>query len=42
MPDCMKQDAIGPQKLVWDMGPERVARVYKRFGLRDELFEMRP
>jgi len=42
MPDCMKQDPIGPQKLVWDMDPELVARAYQRFELRDELFESRP
>jgi len=42
MPDCMKQDPIGPQKLVWDMDPELVARIYKRFDPRDELFESRP
>jgi aldehyde:ferredoxin oxidoreductase len=42
MPDCMKQDPIGPQKLVWDLDPELVARIYERFELRDELFESRP
>jgi aldehyde:ferredoxin oxidoreductase len=42
MPDCMKQDAIGPQKLVWDLDPELVARAYERFEFRDELFELRP
>jgi len=42
MPDCMKQDPIGPQKLVWDLDPELVARIYERFDLRDELFESRP
>jgi len=42
MPDCMKQDPIGPQKLVWDLDPKLVAQVYKRFDLRDELFESRP
>jgi len=42
MPECMKQDAIGPAKLVWDMDPELVARVYERFEPRDELFESRP
>jgi aldehyde:ferredoxin oxidoreductase len=42
MPDCMKQDAIGPEKLVWDLDPELVAQVYKRFEARDALFELRP
>jgi aldehyde:ferredoxin oxidoreductase len=42
MPDCMKQDAIGPTNLVWDLDPDLVSRVYKRFEARDELFEMRP
>jgi aldehyde:ferredoxin oxidoreductase len=42
MPDCMKQDAIGPEKLVWDLDPELVSRVYKRFDAREELFELRP
>jgi aldehyde:ferredoxin oxidoreductase len=42
MPDCMKQDPIGPQKLVWDLDPKLVARIYERFDLRDELFESRP
>jgi aldehyde:ferredoxin oxidoreductase len=42
MPDCMKQDAIGPEKLVWDMDPELVSQAYKRFESRDELFELRP
>lgn len=42
MPDCMKQDPIGPTKLVWDMDPELVSRIYTRFEPRDELFESRP
>ena len=42
MPDCMKQDPIGPQKLVWDLDPKLVARAYERFDPRDELFEARP
>jgi aldehyde:ferredoxin oxidoreductase len=42
MPDCMKQDAIGPTNLVWDLDPELVSRVYKRFDAREELFELRP
>ena len=42
MADCMQTNAIGPQELVWDMAPELVARAYKRFEPRDELFELRP
>ena len=42
MPDCMKQDPIGPTKLVWDLDQELVSQMYKRFDLRDELFELRP
>ena len=42
MPDCMKQDAIGPDALVWDLDPELVARVYRRFEPREALFELRP
>ena len=42
MPDCMKQDAIGPTKFVWDVPREVVARAYERFESREELFEQRP
>jgi aldehyde:ferredoxin oxidoreductase len=42
MPDCMKQDAIGPAKLVWDVPREVVAAAYQRFEPRDELFKSRP
>ena len=42
MPECMKQDAIGPAKLLWDLDPALVARAYERFEPRDELFESRP
>jgi aldehyde:ferredoxin oxidoreductase len=42
MPDCMRQDPIGPAKWVWDLDPELVARAYRRFEPRDELFESRP
>jgi aldehyde:ferredoxin oxidoreductase len=42
MPDCMKQDAIGPTKFVWDVPQEVVARAYERFESREELFEQRP
>jgi aldehyde:ferredoxin oxidoreductase len=42
MPNCMKEDAIGPEKLVWDLDPELVSRIYKRFESREDLFELRP
>ena len=41
MPDCMAEDAIGPQKLVWDVKPELVAQAYTRLEARDELFTTR-
>jgi aldehyde:ferredoxin oxidoreductase len=42
MPDCMKQDPIGPDKLVWDLDPELVSKAYERFDPRQSLFELRP
>ena len=41
MPDCMKQDPIGPAKLVWDVPSEVVAQAYERFENSDELFQLR-
>ena len=38
MPDCIKQDAIGPAKLVWDVADEVTRSAYQRFGAREELF----
>jgi aldehyde:ferredoxin oxidoreductase len=38
MPDCMKQDAIGPAKVVWDVSPELVKGTYERQEAREELF----
>jgi aldehyde:ferredoxin oxidoreductase len=38
MPDCMKQDAIGPANLVWDVSDDVVRRAYERFDAREELF----
>jgi aldehyde:ferredoxin oxidoreductase len=38
MPDCMKQDAIGPAKFVWDVPQEIVKAAYERFEAREELF----
>ncbi|MBW2495317.1 MAG: aldehyde ferredoxin oxidoreductase [Deltaproteobacteria bacterium] len=41
MPDCLKQDAIGPAKLVWDVPDDVVADAYERFENADELFTLR-
>ncbi len=41
MPDCMKQDAIGPAKLVWDVPSDVVAQAYERFENSEELFQLR-
>jgi aldehyde:ferredoxin oxidoreductase len=41
MPDCMKQDPIGPAKLVWDVPSEVVARAYERFENSEQLFQLR-
>ena len=38
MPECLKQDAIGPAKLVWDVPQEIVAQAYQRQPVRPELF----
>jgi aldehyde:ferredoxin oxidoreductase len=38
MPECLKQDPIGPQKLVWDVPKEIVEQAYRRQPLRPELF----
>jgi aldehyde:ferredoxin oxidoreductase len=38
MPDCMKQDAIGPAKVVWDLKSEIVQAAYQRFEGREELY----
>jgi len=42
MPDCMKQDAIGPAKFVWDIPMDVVNAAYKRFEPREELYTGRP
>jgi aldehyde:ferredoxin oxidoreductase len=42
MPECMKQDAIGPAKFVWDVPQDIVSRAYERFEPREELFKERP
>ena len=41
MPDCMKQDAIGPAKMVWDVPAEIVVQAYQRQGDREQLFKMK-
>ena len=41
MPDCMKQDAIGPAKAVWDVSPDTVKQAQQRRDLGEELFEIR-
>ena len=38
LPDCMKQDAVGPANFVYDVKPEIVARAYERFDNDDDLF----
>jgi len=38
MPECLKKDAIGPQKLVWDVSNELPQQVYKRPEAREEFF----
>jgi len=41
MPDCLKQDPIGPAKWVWDVPGDVVASAYERFENTDALFELR-
>ena len=38
MPDCMKEDAIGPAKVVWDVKPDIVQAAYTRFANTEETF----
>jgi aldehyde:ferredoxin oxidoreductase len=38
MPDCMKQDPVGPANVVWDVKDEVVQSAYRRFEGRDALF----
>jgi aldehyde:ferredoxin oxidoreductase len=42
MCDTMKQDPIGPTKLIWDIPEDVVAKAYERFEPREELFTQRP
>jgi aldehyde:ferredoxin oxidoreductase len=38
MPDCIKQDPIGPAKLVWDVPEDLVRQAYRRLEPREQLF----
>jgi aldehyde:ferredoxin oxidoreductase len=38
MPDCMKEDGVGPAKIVWDVSEELSAEAYQRLEAREELF----
>ncbi len=42
MPDTMKEDPIGPEKVVWDIPQEVVNKAYERFEPREELFTQKP
>lgn len=41
MPQCMKDDPIGPAKLVWDVPDEIVRQAYQRFDADEKLFTMK-
>jgi aldehyde:ferredoxin oxidoreductase len=41
MPDCMKQDPIGPAQMVWDVPSEIVEQAYQRQGDREKLFTIK-
>ena len=41
LPQCMKEDAIGPQKVVFDVGPDVIAQAKQRMDAREELFTTR-
>jgi hypothetical protein len=38
MPDCMKQDAVGPANAVWDVKDEIVQSAYQRFEGGEAMF----
>ena len=38
MPDCMKEDGVGPAKTVWDVREGLAAEAYQRLETREELF----
>ncbi len=41
MPECMKTDGVGPQKLVFDIDQEVVVKTFERFGPDDGFFKSR-
>jgi len=41
MPECIKQDPIGPANLVWDVPQELISQVYKRLDSSEDLFTMK-
>jgi aldehyde:ferredoxin oxidoreductase len=41
MPDCMRQDAIGPAKVVWDVPQDLVKQARERHDLGEDLFTIR-
>jgi aldehyde:ferredoxin oxidoreductase len=41
LPQCMKEDAIGPQQLVFDVAPDVIAQAKVRMEPREELFTTR-
>jgi aldehyde:ferredoxin oxidoreductase len=38
MPDCMKEDGVGPAKIVWDVREGLATEAYQRLEAREELF----
>ena len=38
MPDCMKEDGVGPAKIVWDVSEGLASEAYQRLEAREELF----
>jgi aldehyde:ferredoxin oxidoreductase len=38
LPDCMKQDEIGPQKVVFDVKPEIIAQAKQKLPYGDDMF----
>jgi aldehyde:ferredoxin oxidoreductase len=41
LPDCMKQDAIGPAKFVFDVAADVISKTYQRFAASDDLYKIR-
>jgi hypothetical protein len=42
MPDCMKEDAIGPMGWVWDVPQRIVQTVYERFEPSESSYTAEP